>query len=62
MKTIQSLQNEEDRLSDIAEKSAVKFVYSYLYRLNKHYSKIAQQHGVIVAEMRLNEITEQSLR
>jgi len=61
MKTIQTLQSEADRLSDIAEKSAVKFVYSYLYRLNKHYSKIAQQHGVRVAEMRLNEITEQSL-
>ena len=61
MKTIQALQNESDRLTDIAEKSAFKFVYSYLYRLNKHYSKIAQQHGIRVAEMRLNEITEQSL-
>lgn len=61
MKTIATLQREADRLTDIAEKSAYKFVYSYLYRLNKHYSKIAQQQGIKVAEMRLNEISERDL-
>ena len=55
MKTIATLQNESDKLADIAEKSAVKFVYSYLYKLNKHYSKIAQQ-GSELASLHRKEV------
>lgn len=56
MKTITTLQNEADRISNIAEKRAFEFVLKYLLTLNRQISLIARTQGIKEATNKVNSI------
>ncbi len=56
MKTIQTLQNESDRISNIAEKRAFEFVLKYLLTLNRQISVIARTQSIKEAQNKVNSI------
>lgn len=56
MKTIQTLQNEADRISNIAEKRAFEFVLKYLLTLNRQISVIARNQSIREAQNKVNSI------
>ena len=56
MKTIQTLQNESDRISNIAEKRAFEFVLKYLLTLNRQISVVARTQSINEATNKVNSI------